>query len=98
MADLSFHNPNVFYEVALRHATGRPTIHLIRSTDRIPFDIDQFRTIRIDTSDLYSFVPQIETYRAEIATHARRALDEKAEAVNPLFVFYPELRTVLEAA
>ncbi len=98
VADLSFHNPNVFYELALRHATGKPTIHLIRSTDRIPFDIDQFRTIRIDTSGLYSFVPQIETYRAEIATHARRALDEKAESVNPLFVFYPEFRSVLEAA
>lgn len=98
VADLSFHNPNVFYELALRHATGKSTIHLIRSSDRIPFDIDQFRTIRIDTSDLYAFVPQIETYRAEIATHARRALDEKAEAVNPLFVFYPEFRSVLEAA
>lgn len=98
VADLSFHNPNVFYELALRHATGKPTIHLIRNSDRIPFDIDQFRTIRIDTSDLYSFVPQIETYRAEIATHARRAIDETGEAANPLFVFYPEFRSVLEAA
>jgi hypothetical protein len=98
VADLSFHNPNVFYELALRHATGKPTIHLIRNSDRIPFDIDQFRTIRIDTSDLYAFVPQIETYRAEIATHARRALDETGEAANPLFVFYPEFRSVLEAA
>jgi hypothetical protein len=28
VADLSFHNPNVFYELALRHATGRPTVHI----------------------------------------------------------------------
>ena len=66
VADLSFHNPNVFYELAFRHATRRPVIHLIRTLDSIPFDLDQFRTIRIDTSGLYSFVPQIETYRAEI--------------------------------
>jgi hypothetical protein len=91
VADLSFHNPNVFYELALRHATGKPTVHLIRAQDRIPFDIDQFRTIRIDTTDLYAFVPQIETYKAEIATQARRALDDEGTPAGPLVVFYPDL-------
>jgi hypothetical protein len=91
VADLSFHNPNVFYELALRHATGKPTVHLIRTQDRIPFDIDQFRTIRIDTTDLYAFVPQMETYKAEIATQARRALDEEGTPAGPLVVFYPDL-------
>ena len=89
VADLSFHNPNVFYELALRHATGKPTVHLIRTQDRIPFDIDQFRTIRVDTTDLYAFVPQIETYKAEIATQARRPLDEEGTPAGPLVVFYP---------
>lgn len=91
VADLSFHNPNVFYELALRHATDKPTVHLIRTQDRIPFDIDQFRTIRIDTTDLYAFVPQMETYKAEIATQARRALDEEGTPAGPLVVFYPDL-------
>jgi hypothetical protein len=91
VADLSFHNPNVFYELALRHATGKPTVHLIRVQDRIPFDIEQFRTIRVDTTDLYTFVPQIETYKAEIATQARRALEEEGTPSGPLVVFYPDL-------
>src|SRR3954471_6032863 len=27
VADLSFLNPNVFYEIGLRHATGKPIVH-----------------------------------------------------------------------
>lgn len=97
VADLSFHNPNVFYELALRHATGKPTIHLIRAGDAIPFDIDQFRTIKIDTSHLYAFVPQMETYKAEISTQARRALEEADMAAGPLSVFYPSFWDGLKA-
>src|SRR6056297_391725 len=39
IADLTGHNPNVFYELAVRHATGQPYIQLIESTESIPFDI-----------------------------------------------------------
>jgi hypothetical protein len=88
IADISFHNPNVFYELALRHASGKPTVQLIRANDRIPFDLEQVRTIKLDTASLYGFVPQIETYKAEIATHARRAL-EGGEGGSPLSVLYP---------
>jgi hypothetical protein len=95
IVDLSFHNPNVFYELALRHATGKPTIHLVRTEDSIPFDIGEFRTIKIDTSDLYAFVPQMETWKAEIATHARRALDEEGTPSGPLDVYYPDFRAAL---
>lgn len=90
IADLSFHNPNVFYEVALRHACRKPIVQLIRLIDPIPFDLDQFRTIRIDTTDIYTLVPQIETYRSEVATQVRRALEGSGEVENPLTVFYPE--------
>ena len=45
IADLSFHNPNVFYELALRHATRLPIVQIIRAGDLIPFDIHQMRTI-----------------------------------------------------
>src|SRR5690606_32508839 len=71
VADLSFHIPNVFYELALRHATRRPTVQIIRRVDKIPFDIDQYRTIQIDTTSIYTLVPQLEIYRAEIANQVR---------------------------
>src|SRR5579859_4386965 len=39
VADLSYHNPNVFYELALRHAVRRPIVQIIRAADRVPFDL-----------------------------------------------------------
>jgi hypothetical protein len=58
IADLSFHNPNVFYELALRHAVRKPIVQISRTADRLPFDIGQFRTIVVDTTDIYSLVPR----------------------------------------
>jgi hypothetical protein len=45
IADLSFHNPNVFYELAIRHALRKPIVQIIRKGDRIPFDVSPIRTI-----------------------------------------------------
>lgn len=89
IADLSFGNPNVFYELALRHACRKPTIQLIRSSDKLPFDVGQFRTITLDMADIYTLVPQMESYRAEIARQCRAALDEEGPADSPLSLFYP---------
>lgn len=47
IADLSFHNPNVFYELCLRHSTRLPTVQIKREVDNIPFDVNQYRTIPI---------------------------------------------------
>lgn len=46
IADLTGHNPNVFYELAVRHATGKPYIQIIKSNESIPFDVSDFRTVR----------------------------------------------------
>lgn len=96
IADLSFHNPNVFYELALRHAMRLPVVQVIRSADRIPFDLNQVRTIRIDTGDIYALVPKIDTYRSEIASQVRRALDDPDSVDNPVTTYYPGLRMTLD--
>lgn len=90
IADLSMLNPNVFYEMALRHSCKLPIVQIIRKSDRLPFDVNQVNSIVIDTTDIYSLVPRIETYRSEIATLARQALDDPQHIGNPITVFYPD--------
>lgn len=87
IADLSFHNPNVFYELAVRHMKGLPTIHICRSADKIPFDISGFRTITLDMTDIYSFVPQLETYKSQISSQLRGLLEANGEAENPISAY-----------
>lgn len=87
VVDLSFHNPNVFYEMALRHATNLPVVQICRQSDRIPFDVNQTRTVMIDDSDIYSLIPKLETYRSEIATQAIGALE--GDNSNPITTFFP---------
>ena len=48
IADLTGHNPNVFYELAVRHAARKPFIQLIQTGQNIPFDVANTRTILID--------------------------------------------------
>ena len=91
IADLSFHNPNVFYELSLRHVSRLPTVQIIRKCDKIPFDLDQFRTIQIDTTSIFTMVPNLQSYKAEIATQVRMALKNPDSVDNPISTFYPSL-------
>jgi hypothetical protein len=45
VADLTGLNPNVFYEVAVRHAVQKPIVHLITSGEEIPFDVANMRAV-----------------------------------------------------
>ncbi len=89
IVDLSYHNPNVFYELALRHAVRKPIVQISRLADKLPFDISQVRTVVVDTTDIYSFVPQLESLKAQIAAQIRKTLDEASDVENPLSVFAP---------
>jgi hypothetical protein len=66
VADLTGANPNVYYELAIRHAAGKPAIQLIAKGEKIPFDIGDMRTIGIDISDPYEVEEHIKASLAEI--------------------------------
>jgi hypothetical protein len=46
IADLSFHNPNVFYEIGLRHMIQKPIIHMHLAS--WPFDVIPHRAMSFD--------------------------------------------------
>ncbi|WP_368293879.1 hypothetical protein [Dehalobacter sp. TBBPA1] len=91
IADLSFHNPNVFYELSLRHTFNLPTIHLIRKSDYIPFDLNNFRTIVIDTTNIYTLVPQLETYRTSVAMQVRQLMESPDIMENPISAYMEKM-------
>ncbi|MCL2500787.1 MAG: nucleoside 2-deoxyribosyltransferase [Defluviitaleaceae bacterium] len=54
IADITNHNPNVFYEMGYRERTKKPIIHLRKSGEGLPFDIAAIRTLDYDLTDLDS--------------------------------------------
>lgn len=45
IAELTGHNPNVFYELGLAHCLGKQVILISNSVDEIPFDLRHMRTV-----------------------------------------------------
>lgn len=45
IADITSRNANVFYELGLAHAIGKPVILLTQDVDDIPFDLNRYRHI-----------------------------------------------------
>ncbi|MOA36985.1 hypothetical protein D3C78_1585460 [compost metagenome] len=48
IANISGRNPNVFYELGLAHALGKPVIIVSESLSDIPFDINSSRILAFD--------------------------------------------------
>lgn len=95
VVDMSFQNPNVFYELAIRHLLRKPIVQIIRTRDRIPFDVNQSRTIMIDDTSIYAFVPQLRVYVTALSAQVRQALDNPDSVDNPVSVYFPSLRATL---
>jgi hypothetical protein len=90
VADLSFNNPNAFYELGIRHMCKLPTVQMIRKGDRIPFDVAQGRTIKVDMTDVYTVMDSVESAKRELREHMKAALaaDYKGED-NPVNTYLP---------
>ena len=66
IADLSGHNANVFYELAVRHSIQKPAILLIQAGQKIPFDITTYRTFFYDFKDVNIFKEAEEELRKQV--------------------------------
>lgn len=71
VADLTGLNPNVFYELAVRHTARLPVALIADKACKLPFDIAQMRTIFFDHTDLRS----ADQCRRDIVAQLREALE-----------------------
>jgi hypothetical protein len=78
--DMSWLNPNVFYEMALRHCVRKPYVHLMRSTEDIPFDVAPQRTVGFDLTNLDS----VEETKRQLLKFIVAALTPGAEIDTPI--------------
>lgn len=80
VADLSGHNPNVLYELAIRHAIRKPLVQMIDHNEALPFDIAPLRTIKFDIQDPDS----VEAARGEVARQIASAEKNPGDVDSPL--------------
>jgi hypothetical protein len=92
IADLSFHNPSVLYEVGLRHASGKPCVLISRTEDQIPANLRDVRLVKVNTSELWEFWSNIEIRRTEIVDFSHWALSSEGQDSNPVQRLFPDYR------
>ena len=80
IADLTERNPNVFYELALRHAVKKPLVQLIRKDEAIPFDVAGTRIVRFDINDLDS----VDQAKRDIERQIRAVQSDPTATDNPI--------------
>jgi hypothetical protein len=80
IADLFGNNPNVFYEMAVRHTLGKPLIPIAEKGALIPFDVRGIRTVFIDIRDLESVAKAQGEMRVQIEAFERSI----SPVVNPV--------------
>lgn len=82
IADLTEHNANVFYELAVRHAVRKPVVQIIQTGERIPFDVAGTRTIQLDHRDLDS----VARCREEMVRQIRTVEKDVSQVDTPISV------------
>ena len=82
IADLTGHNANVFYELAIRHYIGKPLVQIINKIEDIPFDVGSMRTIQVDHRDPDS----VEEAKAEIQKQIQHLEANPTSLENPISV------------
>lgn len=80
VADLTNLNPNAFYELGIRHASEKPTIHIARAGTALPFDNFAHRTIFVDLTDWTS----IENARDALSKMAKYIEQPGFKVSNPI--------------
>ncbi len=84
IADLTGGNPNVFYELGLAHALGRPVILLTQNIEDVPFDLQTYRLLDYDTH----FV-KIRSAKETLKEYAQKFAKGEIKFGNPVMDYLP---------
>lgn len=82
IADLTDRNPNVFYELAVRHTVKKPVVQIIQSGELIPFDVVTTRTINVDHRDLDS----VANCKTELIKQIRHVEKDPTKIDSPISI------------
>ncbi len=108
IADLTGRNPNVFYELAVRHTVRKPIVQIIQADEIIPFDVAPSRTIHFDHRDLDSAasckdelvkqIHSVEKSPTKVDSPISAAIDLKSlrQSENPLEKSNAEIISMLQ--
>ena len=78
IADLTGHNPNVYYELGFCHTINKPTILMQSDNTNLPFDVGGIRTI------FYNFdVSKVNEVKENLKSHILN-IENKNEFYNPI--------------
>ncbi|MCF3940623.1 hypothetical protein [Gordonia tangerina] len=83
VVDITDHNPNVFYELAIAHCFKRPVVIIAAQGTTSPFDVVDQTRIDYDLTDPES----VDTAQARLLTAAKLALEKPDSLVTPLSTY-----------
>lgn len=95
VADLTALNPNVFYELGIRHAARpRTTIPIFARMTRLPFDVAPIRALPYDLEEGSLTDSAAESLRAELHERLERAREASETHDSPLFQLIRDYRGI----
>lgn len=80
IADLTGNNPNVYYELAIRHVLRKPYVQICDINTPLPFDVKNQRTIMFDYKDLDS----VSEAKYLLEEYAKNALSQPDSLMTPI--------------
>lgn len=86
IADLTFANPNVYYELGMRHVmTRKGAVLVAQESTNLPFDLQNQKVIFYDAFSATNTVP----FQKKLEAAIRQA--EKEDDTSPVYLFLPRL-------